>query len=310
MRAIRALFIYLAAVFIGGGLLAPWVYWAADALGLIDTAIRSPFHRVVTRCLLVMALAGIWPLLRFSGLNSWRGIGLAPVPQWRGRLLRGFLLGLASLAIVAASALLAGARSWHVDPATPPLPLVLLGAAITALIVAVLEETLFRGAIFGTLRHRNHWLVALILSSAIYSIVHFFQRAPMRPSQITWTSGLELLPHMVRGFADPQQIVPGFFVLLLAGAILAAACQRTGSLHFSIGLHAGWVFWAQSYAVLTKQQASPLQPFWGSSKMIDGWCGLIVLAPLLAWFLRPLEKGPATGPSPPLQPHLEPLNPN
>jgi uncharacterized protein len=310
MRAIRALFIYLAVVFIGGGLLAPWVYWAADAVGLMDAAIRPPFHRVVTRCLLILALAGIWPLLRYAGLNSWRGLGLAPVPLWRRRLVQGFLLGFTSLAVVAACALVAGVRAWHVDPEAPPLVLVLLGAAMTAVIVAVLEEALFRGAVFGTLRQSNHWVAALLLSSAIYSIVHFFQRAPMRPSQITWTSGLELLPQMVRGFADPQQIVPGFFVLLLAGAILAAACQQTGSLHFSIGLHAGWIFWAQSYAIVTKQQASALHPFWGSAKMIDGWFGLIVLAPLLAWFLRrPPEKGTANGQAPPLQSTVSGLTP-
>jgi ComF family protein len=308
MRAIRALFIYLAAVFIGGGLLAPWLYWAGDALGLMDNV---PFHRVVHRCLLLIALTGIWPLLRFSGLGSWRSLGLAPVPQWRGLLVRGFLLGVASLAIVGGCAVMAGARAWHIDPAAPHLVLVLLGAAMTALIVAVLEEALFRGAIFGTLRQGNHWLAALFLSSAIYSLVHFFQRAPMRPSLITWASGLQLLPQMVRGFADPQQIVPGFFVLLLAGAILAAGCYRTGSLHFSIGLHAGWIFWAQSYAVLTKQQASPLHPFWGSAKIIDGWFGLIVLAPLLAWFLRrPPENGGRHAPGTPRGAHHEPLNPN
>jgi uncharacterized protein len=286
MRPIWALFLYLLVVFVGGGLLAPWVYWAGDGLGLTDAPIRSPFHRVVTRCLLLMALAGIWPLLRVARLASWRGLGLAPVPEWRGRLARGFLLGFLSLAIVAAGPLIAGVRGWHVDPDAPPLVFVLFGAAATAVIVAVLEETLFRGAIFGTLRHMNHWIIALLLSSAIYSIVHFFQRVPMHPSQIRWTSGLELLPQMMRGFADPSQIVPSFFVLLLAGAILAAAYHRTGSLHFSIGLHAGWIFWTQSYALVTKQQGSPSHPFWGGARMIDGWFGLIVLVPLLAWFLR------------------------
>jgi len=291
MRAIRALSIYLAAVFIGGGLLAPWLFRLSEALGITEAA---PFHRVVHRSLLGVALAGLWPLLRFSGLSSWPGLGFTPVPRWRGRLVRGFLLGFTSLAIVAAGALIAGVRVWHVDPEAPPVVLVLLGAAMTAVIVALLEEILFRGAIFGTLRQSNHWIAALLLSSAIYSIVHFFQRAPMRPAQITWTSGLELLPKMVRGFGDLQQIVPGVFVLLVAGAILAAAYQRTGSLHFSIGLHAGWIFWAQSYAVVTKQQ-TPAHPFWGSAKMIDGWFGLIVLAPLLAWFLRSPSEHRVTG---------------
>lgn len=286
MRPIRALSLYLAAVFIGGALLAPWLYWAADGIGLMNGTWHPSFHKFVTRCLVLVALAGIWPLLRSCRLDSWRALGLARVQGWRAHVALGCLVGFGSLAIVAAGALTAGARVWAFDPAFPPVSLVLPGALATAIIVAVLEEMLFRGAIFGTLRQFNHWLTALLLSSAIYSIVHFFQKVTVAPSKITWISGLALLPKMFSGFADPQQLVPAFFVLLLAGGILAAAYQRTGSLHFSIGLHAGWIFLAQSYAVFTKQHGPSTHPFWGSAKMIDGWCGMIVLAPLLAWFLR------------------------
>jgi uncharacterized protein len=279
------LLLYLAAVFIGGALLAPWLYWAADGIGLMDSTWRPSFDKFVTRCLLLVALLGMWPLLRFSRLDSWRALGLARFPGSRRHVTLGCLLGFGSLAIVAAGALVTGARAWAFDPALPSVALVLPGALVTAIIVALVEETLFRGAIFGALRQFNHWLTALLISSAVYSIVHFFQKATVAPSKITWISGLELLAKMMRGFTDQQHILPGFFVLLLAGGILAAAYYRTGSLHFSIGLHAGWIFLAQSYAIFTKQRGPSAHPFWGGVKMIDGWCGVIVLAPLLAWFL-------------------------
>jgi uncharacterized protein len=287
MRPIGALLLYLTAVFIGGPLLAPWLYWSADGMGLMDAAWSPSFHKFVTRCLLLVALLGMWPLLRFSRLDSWRALGLARLPGWRGQVALGCLVGFASLAIVAAGALAAGSRAWAFDATLPSVPLVLSGAFATAIAVALVEESLFRGAIFGALRQFNHWLTALLISSAVYSIVHFFQKVTVAPSRITWISGIELLPKMFRGFADPQHILPAFFVLLLAGAILAAAYQRTGSLHFSIGLHAGWIFVAQSYAIFTKQHGPPIHRFWGGTKMIDGWCGAIVLVPLLVWFLWP-----------------------
>src|SRR5688572_25070241 len=138
MRPIWALLLYLAAVFVGGGLLAPWLYWGADLTGLMETAGRPPFHRFVTRCLLLVALVGILPLLRFSRLDSWRGIGLAAHPRrWR-RIAQGFVVGFISLAVVGAGALAAGVREWHVDGSVPPVALVLLGVAATAIIVAVL----------------------------------------------------------------------------------------------------------------------------------------------------------------------------
>ena len=46
MRVLRALLIYLAAVFIGGALLAPWLYWLAQTLASSFPHIaNSPFHR-------------------------------------------------------------------------------------------------------------------------------------------------------------------------------------------------------------------------------------------------------------------------
>jgi len=140
----------------------------------------------------------------------------------------------------------------------------------------VLEEILFRGAIFGALRKTCRWPAALAISSAIYAIVHFFSK-PQSPAEIHWTSGLALLAAMLRGFADVEQVVPAFFNLALAGALLALAYQRTGNLYFSIGLHAGWIFWLKSYGFLTREAAGVNPWFWGTNRLIDGWSALLVL---------------------------------
>ena len=151
------------------------------------------------------------------------------------------------------------------------------GAALTAGVVAVLEEILFRGAIFGALRKTFRWPTAVVISSAIYALVHFFSR-PASPAEIHWTSGLALLPTMLSGFVEVEQVVPGFFNLTLTGVLLALAYQRTGNLYFSIGLHAGWIFWLKSYGFLTREAGNANAWFWGTSKLIDGWLALIVLA--------------------------------
>ena len=68
---------------------------------------------------------------------------------------------------------------------------------------------------------------------------------------MAWNSGLILLPRMLGGFADFHALVPGFFNLTLAGVLLGLAYQRTGNLYFSIGLHAGWIFWLKTYGAFT-----------------------------------------------------------
>ena len=286
MRPLRALGIYIAVVFLGGALLAPWLYWLAQACaGTFPTLAHYPFHRFVNRALLIVALAGLWPLLRALGATSLREIGLAaPAGRWR-KLWRGFLLGFISLALVAVITLAAGGRAFNQGTDAMRLTEKIAGAALSAVVVAVLEETLFRGGIFGGLRRVFHWSLALVVSSMIYAIVHFLASVSYEGT-VTWLSGLELLPRMLGGFANWEQIVPGFFNLTLAGALLALAYQRTGNLYFSIGLHAGWVFWLKSYRTFTADVAGANAWFWGTGKLIDGWLALLALLLTLVVFIR------------------------
>jgi len=293
-RPLRFLLLYVVVIFIGAALLAPWVYWLAQAAGTHSAALAKigaqPFHRYVNRCLLVLAILGCWPFLRSIGANSWPAVGLVKTSEkWR-RLAAGFALGFGSLALVALLATAAGGRNLNSDyPATAFLSK-FVSAGLSAVVVGFLEELLFRGALFGALRKTHGWIVALFVSSAVYALVHFFQK-PASPAEITWTSGLELLPRMLRGFAEVEMLVPGFFTLLLAGIILALAYHRTGSLYLSIGLHAGWIFWLKFYGVVTIAAPDARPWFWGSAKLIDGWLALGILVPvLLLVCLIPLKK--------------------
>src|ERR1017187_3801251 len=111
MRPLRALAIYIAVVFIGGALLAPWLYRLSQLFShAFSQAASMPFHRFMDRSFLLFALAGVWPLLRSLGATSSRDIGLVPLyGQWN-KLLGGMLLGFFSLAAAAGIALGLGGR--------------------------------------------------------------------------------------------------------------------------------------------------------------------------------------------------------
>src|SRR6185503_6260251 len=168
MRPIQALLLYFLVVFVGGALLAPWLYRLAQWTGL-ESLTQMPFNRFVTRGISLLALLGVWPLLRGLGVRSWSSVGIVkPAGQWK-RLGNGFALGFGSLALVAALALACGARQldggitgrwWGELP----------GIALTAAVVGILEELLFRGALFGALRREHGWKAALIGSSVVYAI--------------------------------------------------------------------------------------------------------------------------------------------
>ena len=291
MQPGRVLVVFTLAVFLGGALLAPWLYWSvqwgAAHFPALQSLARNPFHRFVDRALLVLALAGIWPLMRSLRMASWRELGWVK-PQGQGRGLGlGLVLGFASLATVAVLAFAVGVWKINSQVTVSRVVAKLLSAIVTAVVVAILEETFFRGAVMGALRRVHSDRTALLASSGIYAMVHFFQR-PASPAVVHWYSGFQILWRMLHGFIDWRMLVPGFFVLTLAGIILGLAYLRSGNLYCSMGLHAGWIFWLKFFGVIAVVQPGADIWLWGSSKLIDGWLALLVLGGVL-WVVSRLR---------------------
>jgi membrane protease YdiL (CAAX protease family) len=230
MRPLRALVIYLVVVFIGGALLAPWLYRLAQSVGHSFPQIAGvPFHRFVNRSLLILALAGLWTLLCALGATSWRETGLVQIHgQWK-KLFGGLLLGFVSLAVVAGIAIGGGDRVFIQGLTAHKIVGIISNAIATAVIVATIEEILFRGGIFGGLRRILHWSLALIASSMIYALVHFLQHAELA-GPVAWNSGLILLPRMLGGFADfhAPASCSASRISAPATSIFPLACTRAG----------------------------------------------------------------------------------
>lgn len=275
---LRALALYLVVVFLGGALLAPWLYHAAQGLAPFVPAFDEPrFHRFVHRSLLGLALLGAWPLLRSQGLASFAAIGLtSPTGEWR-RLGAGLGLGFVSLAIAASLNLGLGGRAWNADLSRARLMAELGEAAGIASLVSVLEEILFRGVLFGVLLRAVRGGAAVWASALIYALVHFFERPPFA-GEVVWSSGLVLLPQMLAGFVDLGRLLPSFLTLTLAGVLLAELRRGSGTLWASIGLHAGWIFWLRAYREVTRDVEPVVCSLCGSARLIDGWTTCLAVA--------------------------------
>ncbi|MEY4200246.1 MAG: hypothetical protein RLZZ265_1986 [Verrucomicrobiota bacterium] len=289
MRTAGLLSIYFLGVLLGGALLAPMLFqlgrWLGGEVGLLSGLASQPFHRYLNRCLLILALAGLWPLIRACGLGGAAALGFGGATErWR-RLGFGLVAGFGSLSLVALALVATGVRDWNATPTALGLLTLAGKAMLTAGVVALMEEFLFRGVIFGALRQSASLLAAIVTSAVIYSGLHFLARVE-HPGAVAWYSGLMLLPRMLEGMLAPGNLWPAGLTLAVGGAALALAYQRTGSLWFSIGLHAGWVFWLKVFKSLTVPGLKPGGALWGSEKLIDGWFALGVMVALLVGVAR------------------------
>lgn len=269
-------------------MVAPGLYlvaqWGAEQFPAVEKIAYQPFHRYVNRCFMVIAIVGLWPLSKIARLSLADAGWAAGKDRWK-LLRQGLFVGFVSLAIPASLCVVAGERTLYL-PETVALWLKHFGNAIgAAVLVSVLEEAVFRGVVFGSLKKHTTLPLALGISSGIYALVHFFERT-RHEGEVIWSSGLALLPKMMRGFGEWDMIIPGFFSLTVAGIILALAVRTTGSLYFSIGLHAGWIFWLKTYKFFTRPVGETHAWFWGSGKLIDGWIAFFVLLGVWAVLTR------------------------
>ncbi len=219
MRAARAILVYALAVILVGAFLSPWLFWLTQA--------HWPFRRVFDRVLLIIALAGLWPMLRTAGIRSLSELGYARTPVWWKQNLGGFLAGIISLGLCA---VLLGFPNWKTN---------FIGNFASALAVGIIEETFFRGGIYGALRRSFPIWFAVVISSVIYAVLHFCK--PTEPVSVNWLTGFTHLGFIFQNFGTQVNWI-GLVTLLLVGTVLALVFEWTKVLYFSIGLHAGWVF--------------------------------------------------------------------
>lgn len=279
MRPARALWAYLLLIFLGGALIAPWVYHFVPGLE------RVPFRRVVDRCLLILALLGLYPFLKALGFTSFAEIGWKRHPRMWSDLARGLLIGTVLLATAACVSIVAGAAVFDSSRNAARWAKQIPSAMMTGIVVALLEETLFRGAIFSALKRTWSEHGGLWVSSGLYAILHFFAR-PENPSTVEWNSGLVVLGRMLAGFADFQTVVPGFLSLTLLGIIFVRAYQQTEALYLSMGIHAGLVFWVKLFGFGTNIAPQANVWFWGTEKIYDGWFCFLLITAASIWFWR------------------------
>jgi len=276
--------------------LSPWMQWMLSPLQVF------PLHRVFSRLTMLGVLAGTLWLLRRKDLARREVLGYdLPWPAFARRLLLGLAAGLLLMTAALAPLFLLGVREWN--PArTAHLPLLLLKGLGSGLLVALIEETFFRGAMQTAMTRESGLAPAILLPSVVYAALHFVAGKYRIPaSEIDYGSGFHMLAEFLRKFSDPLDILDAFLCLTAVGVLLGLVRAVTGNIAASIGLHAGWVA-----VILVVRQTSLPNSQSSLAWMIDdhdGFIGWLVLAwtPLMGWILYRWyrKRGAVTSPAAP-----------
>jgi len=264
---LRALLLLLALVALAA-LLAPQVVLGLRAAGL-DISVSRIFSRLALVAALLVLIAYRRSILDRVYLRSmWRWDR-----EGRAQLLDGIRYSLGPLLLLSVLMVVLGARDvlpQKLDRGLLRLPEYLAGAAI----IAMLEETVFRGILLGLFLRFCRPAAAIVATSLVFALVHPLNAPDEALFAPTTFSGFHALIHLLAGFGDPSVLrhMVGYFIV---GAILATAAVNTGRLYFSMGLHFGWVFFIKADGVVLSRNETWSSVSFGSNRMVDG---------VLIWF--------------------------
>ncbi|HKL20254.1 MAG TPA: CPBP family intramembrane glutamic endopeptidase [Tichowtungia sp.] len=292
--------ISLLLIFIGAPLLAalvsPWVYMAiqsrapevlqwvqeSEAAGtnllwadLADSVFDSPYRRVNDRCVLIAVLILLVPAYRMSGLKGRADFGIPKRNDWLRLFGFGLIVAAASMLVTYLIGLFAGVYG----PAELDGGLAgdLVKIIIGALLIGIIEEILFRGYILTALRRSLGPVAAVLLSSALFAVVHFIK--PAEPATVGWTSGFQLFGNLFAKAGDT--FWPEVCTLFCMGTVLATLSHWTRSVYLAIGLHAGWVWIMMLFRLFTENQGRLVWLYGPGEWISKGWIGPIMA--LIVW---------------------------
>ena len=198
-----------------------------------------PFDRVLTRSVLLVLLILLIPLWKMVSKET---SGLIFGDFSFRQFLQSFLIGLFILAIPVVVLLLLEVRLVVLDLQISFLSIlgILLVGIVLACLIGLFEEILFRGFLYGSLKKRVGGLIAALISSALYSSVHFLKPTGELELPVNWLAGFIYLEQSIGNMILLHQDWDARLSLMILGCFFCLVRERF-NLFCCIGLHAAFV---------------------------------------------------------------------
>lgn len=205
---------------------------------------QLPLSKIITKATQLFLVLSIFPAMAYLKFNK-HDLGFAEQGVFIKQILSGFGLGFITLMPVFIALYILGinvvdqSEPWTVGFIVKKTTLSLL----LALLIAVFEESVFRGVLLAGLKKNMPVIAAVLISSAYYAALHFLNSKTEIPfEQVRLSSGFALLGEAFANLLNPE-ILSAFIALLVVGIFLGTLrAQVKESLGLCIGCHTCWVW--------------------------------------------------------------------
>ncbi|MEI6746965.1 MAG: CPBP family intramembrane glutamic endopeptidase [Methylococcaceae bacterium] len=200
-------------------------------------------RKLMIRLSQILLLLSIFPVSKWLGLNK-EMLGYAPFKAMFKQFWRGFGLSLLILLPVFFTLNFLGIHSidatkvWTLGWMAKK-----LGIAFgLALLIGIVEESVFRGLLLTSLRKYLSPFLALLISSIYYAGLHFLDsKSPVSEEMLSWNGSFQLLGEAYHNVFAMQDWT-AFLALCAVGLFLGMLRLRGDTnLALCIGCHTGWV---------------------------------------------------------------------
>lgn len=283
MARLSIIVVYFCAICLLGCLLAYPIYIISGA----------NFERILSRTILILAVLLFYPTCQILKINNPAALGFKK-QDISSTAISSWLLGIVMLAPISIFFISCDFRLWEPAPQNIFEPItIIISAIISACLIGLIEETLFRGLLHSQLSAAMNSFWVVVIVSIIYSSVHFLQAPEFDPNQtIHWYSGLTLLSSAFANFNNMDTFLDAWIALFLAGVFLSLVRLRTNNLLWCIGIHAGWVTHIKIFKDITDRNNSAECANFASNydNFIGAFSAVWILLILLAWAILHYRK--------------------
>lgn len=213
---------------------------------LIALSFNDPtlLRKLMIRLSQIMLLLSIFPVSKWLGLNKVM-LGYAPFKTMFKQFGRGFGLSLLILLPVFLTLNFLGIHSLDMTKAwTIGWILKKLGVAFgLAVLIGIVEESVFRGLLLTSLRKYLPAFSAIFISSIYYAGLHFLDsKSTVSEETLSLSGSFQLLGEAYHNVFAMQDVTA--FLALCAVGLFLGVLRWRGDMNLAtcIGCHAGWVF--------------------------------------------------------------------